>query len=85
MPNMNGKRVVVTGGSQGLGLAMLGALAARGANVIAIGCEGAEKMCLYLSWCRGQQPVKTSAAQLQRSAPSFASNPSKPRPLSGKG
>ncbi len=36
MQNLNGKRVVITGCSQGLGLAMVEALAARGANVIAI-------------------------------------------------
>ena len=36
MQNLNGKRVVITGGSQGLGLAMVEALAACGANVIAI-------------------------------------------------
>jgi NAD(P)-dependent dehydrogenase (short-subunit alcohol dehydrogenase family) len=39
MQNLNGKRVVITGGSQGLGLAMVEALAACGANVIAIGRE----------------------------------------------
>jgi NAD(P)-dependent dehydrogenase (short-subunit alcohol dehydrogenase family) len=37
MQNLNGKRVVITGGSQGLGLAMVGALAACDANVTAIG------------------------------------------------
>jgi NAD(P)-dependent dehydrogenase (short-subunit alcohol dehydrogenase family) len=37
MQDLNGKRVVITGGSQGLGLAMVEALAACGANVIAIG------------------------------------------------
>ena len=36
MLNLNGKRVVITGGSQGLGLAMVEALAACGANVTAI-------------------------------------------------
>ena len=36
MQNLNGKRVVITGGSQGLGLAMVEALVACGANVIAI-------------------------------------------------
>jgi NAD(P)-dependent dehydrogenase (short-subunit alcohol dehydrogenase family) len=34
--NLNGKRVVITGGSQGLGLAMVEALVACGANVTAI-------------------------------------------------
>src|SRR5260370_35092113 len=33
---LNGKRVVVTGGSQGLGLAMVKALVASGANVTAM-------------------------------------------------
>ena len=36
MQNLNGKRVVITGGSQGLGLAMVKALIACGANVTAI-------------------------------------------------
>jgi len=36
MQNLNGKHVIVTGGSQGLGLAMVEALVASGANVIAI-------------------------------------------------
>jgi NAD(P)-dependent dehydrogenase (short-subunit alcohol dehydrogenase family) len=36
MQNLNGKRVVVTGGSQGLGLAMVESLVASGANVIAM-------------------------------------------------
>jgi NAD(P)-dependent dehydrogenase (short-subunit alcohol dehydrogenase family) len=36
MQNLNGKRVVITGGSQGLGLAMVEALVACGANVTAI-------------------------------------------------
>lgn len=41
MQNLNGKRVVITGGSQGLGLAMVETLAACGANVIAIGRDRA--------------------------------------------
>jgi NAD(P)-dependent dehydrogenase (short-subunit alcohol dehydrogenase family) len=36
MQNLNGKRVIITGGSQGLGLAMVEAIAACGASVIAI-------------------------------------------------
>jgi NAD(P)-dependent dehydrogenase (short-subunit alcohol dehydrogenase family) len=36
MQKLNGKRVVITGGSQGLGLAMVEALVACGANVTAI-------------------------------------------------
>jgi NAD(P)-dependent dehydrogenase (short-subunit alcohol dehydrogenase family) len=34
MQNLNGKRVVITGGSQGLGLAMVEALVACGANAM---------------------------------------------------
>src|SRR5260370_28728119 len=45
MQKLNGKRVVVTGGSQGMGLAMVEALAACGANVIAISRDRAN-----LSW-----------------------------------
>jgi NAD(P)-dependent dehydrogenase (short-subunit alcohol dehydrogenase family) len=41
MQKLNGKRVAITGGSQGLGLAMVEALAACGANVIAIGRDRA--------------------------------------------
>lgn len=36
MQNLTGKRVVITGGSQGLGLAMVEALTASGANVLAM-------------------------------------------------
>ena len=46
MQNLNGKRVVITGGSQGLGLAMVEALAACGANVIAIGRESCARRLL---------------------------------------
>src|SRR5260370_14224924 len=42
MQNRNGKRVVITGGSQGLGLAMVEALAACGAKVTAISRDGAK-------------------------------------------
>jgi NAD(P)-dependent dehydrogenase (short-subunit alcohol dehydrogenase family) len=42
MQNLNGTRVVITGGSQGLGLAMVEALAACGANVTAIGRDRAK-------------------------------------------
>jgi len=45
MQNLNGKRVVITGGSQGLGLATVEALAACGANVIAIGRESCARRC----------------------------------------
>lgn len=41
MQNLNGKGLVITGGSQGLGLAMVEALAACGANVTAIGRDRA--------------------------------------------
>jgi NAD(P)-dependent dehydrogenase (short-subunit alcohol dehydrogenase family) len=41
MQNLNGKRVVITGGSQGLGLAMVEALVASDANVTAIGRDRA--------------------------------------------
>jgi NAD(P)-dependent dehydrogenase (short-subunit alcohol dehydrogenase family) len=39
MQDLNGRRVVIAGGSQGLGLAMVEALAACGVNVTAIGRE----------------------------------------------
>jgi hypothetical protein len=42
MQNLNGKRVVITGGSQGLGLAMVEALVACGANVTAISRDRAK-------------------------------------------
>ncbi len=42
MHNLNGKRVVITGGSQGLGLAMVKAIAACGATVTAIGRDRAK-------------------------------------------
>lgn len=42
MRNLNGKRVLITGGSQGLGLAMVEALAACGANVTAISRDRAK-------------------------------------------
>ena len=42
MQKLNGKRVVITGGSQGLGLAMVEALAACGANVTAISRDRAK-------------------------------------------
>jgi NAD(P)-dependent dehydrogenase (short-subunit alcohol dehydrogenase family) len=40
--DLNGKRVVVTGGSEGLGLAMVEALAARGAHVTALARDRAK-------------------------------------------
>jgi NAD(P)-dependent dehydrogenase (short-subunit alcohol dehydrogenase family) len=42
MQNLYGKHVVITGGSQGLGLAMVEALVACGANVTAIGRDRAK-------------------------------------------
>ena len=42
MQNLNGKRVVITGGSQGLGFAMVEALTACGANVTAISRDRAK-------------------------------------------
>src|SRR5579862_8916190 len=42
MQNLNGKRVVITGGSQGLGLAMVETLAVCGANVTTIGRDRAK-------------------------------------------
>src|SRR6202021_131192 len=42
MQNLNGKRVVITGGSQGLGFAMVEALTACGADVIAISRDRAK-------------------------------------------
>jgi NAD(P)-dependent dehydrogenase (short-subunit alcohol dehydrogenase family) len=42
MQNLNGKSVVITGGSQGLGLAMVEALTACGASVTAIGRDRAK-------------------------------------------
>jgi NAD(P)-dependent dehydrogenase (short-subunit alcohol dehydrogenase family) len=45
MQDLNGKRVVITGGSQELGLAMVEALAACGANVAAIGRESRARRC----------------------------------------
>jgi len=45
MQDLNGRRVVITGGSQGLGLAMVEALAACGANVTAIGRESWARRC----------------------------------------
>jgi NAD(P)-dependent dehydrogenase (short-subunit alcohol dehydrogenase family) len=45
MQQLNGRRLVITGGSQGLGLAMVEALAACGANVTAIGRESWVRRC----------------------------------------
>src|SRR5258708_11499978 len=42
MQNLNGKRVVITGGSQGVGRGMVGALAGWGAKVTAISRDRAE-------------------------------------------
>ena len=42
MQDLNGKRVVVTGGSEGLGLAMVEALAACGAHVTTLARDRAK-------------------------------------------
>jgi gluconate 5-dehydrogenase len=58
MQNLKGKRVVITGGSQGLGLAMFESLAFRGASVtatrvVATGFEAIVAFChsTYDSQC----------------------------------
>jgi NAD(P)-dependent dehydrogenase (short-subunit alcohol dehydrogenase family) len=53
MQDLNGKRVVVTGGSEGLGLAMVEALAASGAHVTALGRDRVKLAAGCARWRRG--------------------------------
>ena len=62
MQNLKGKRIVVTGGSQGLGLAMVEVLAASGAHVTAIARD-------RLEVCGGRAGRRSSLSLVMQPTP----------------